>query len=291
MDTSATNAIVHIKGLSKQYPGFQLNQLDMTIPYGSIMGFIGENGAGKTTTMQLVLDLIQKDSGEVQLFGETFSNQNLALKERIGVVFSDCYLPAILTINQLEKIIAPLYQQWVSTLFQQYVEQFQLDRKKKIKDYSKGMKMKLNIALALAHHPQLLLLDEPTSGLDPVIRNEILDLFLDFIQDEQKAILFSSHITSDIEKVADYITFLHQGRLIFSEAKDEVLERYGILKCSNEAFAAIDSADIIGYHQNRFGCEVMVKDKATARQKYPEMVIDDATLEDIMLFYIQKEQK
>ena len=282
-----TDNAIEIKNLSKNFDQFQLHDLNLTLPKGSIMGLIGENGAGKTTTIKLMLNQLKADSGEINILGYNHIREEKKLKSEIGVVFDESYFHEGLKPKHISNIMRKIYTTWDHSLFSDYLERFQLPENKTVKDFSRGMRMKLSLATALSHQPKLLVLDEPTSGLDPVIRNEILDIFLDFIQDEENSILFSSHITSDLEKVADYIAFLHEGRIIFRESKDDLLEDYGLLLCGSADFASVDKGDIIGHRENRFGHEILVKEKEKMKQKYKGLQIDSVTLEDIMLFYIR----
>lgn len=281
-----TNYNLEVSNLTKRYDSFTLDHVSFSLPAGSIMGFIGENGAGKTTTLRGILGLIQKEEGSVRLFGKEYTKATeQELKEQIGVVFDECRFSDILSAAHVEKIMASTYKNWDKDLYSHYLSTFSLPEKQMIKEYSRGMKMKLSIAAALSHHPRLLLLDEPTSGLDPVIRNEILDVFLDYIQDERNSILLSSHITGDLEKIADYITFIHEGKLIFSEEKDLLLEKYGVVKCSRQDFAALEKSLICGFRNTDFSCEVLVSDREKAARLYPGLLIEPATLENIMLYY------
>ena len=283
------NNAIEIQDLSKGFDKFQLKQISLTLPKGSIMGFIGENGAGKTTTIKLLLNQLKVDSGSIRILGFDHILDEKKIKEEIGVVFDEGYFHENIKPKHISKIMARIYKNWDKELFFSYLDRFSLPENMIIKKYSRGMKMKLSIATALSHHPKLLILDEATSGLDPVIRNEILDIFLDFIQEEDHSILFSSHITSDLEKVADYITFLHDGEIVFSESKDDLLYNYGLLLCGAEDFHMIDKGDIIGHRQSRFGHEILIKDKERTGQKYKGLTIDSVTIEDIMLFYIKGE--
>lgn len=277
--------VIEIKNLSKHFDRFQLGEVSFNLPKGSIMGFIGENGAGKTTTIKLLLNELIKDSGSIRIFGLDSVKDEKRIKQDIGVVFDESYFHENIKPQHISKIMRQVYQNWDEKLFFDYLTKFQLPANKVTKDFSRGMKMKLSIATALSHHPKLLLLDEATSGLDPIVRNEILDLFLDFIQDEEHSILFSTHITSDLEKISDYITFIHQGKIIFSESKDSLLYDYGLLLCGTADFEKIDRPDIIGHRENRFGHEVLIKGKEFLKQKYKGFTIDPVNIEDIMLFY------
>ena len=281
------NHAIEVKDLSKKFDEFQLQNICFTLPMGSIMGFIGENGAGKTTTIKLMLNQLKADSGHINILGFDSIKDEKQLKEEIGVVFDESYFHENIKPKHISKIMSYVYKNWDEALFNDYLKKFKLPSDKVTKKFSRGMKMKLSIATALSHHPRLLILDEATSGLDPVIRNEILDIFLDFIQDENHSILFSSHITSDLEKVADYVTFLHEGKIIFCETKDELLYDYGLLLCGSEEFKTIDKGDIIGHRASRFGHEILIRDKEHMKQKYKGLTIDSITIEDIMLFYVK----
>ena len=281
--------ILEIKNLSKKYDDFQLKNINMELPKGMIMGLIGENGAGKTTTIKAILNMIQTDSS-IQIFGKDIKLNEKEIKEKVGVVLDDSFISEYVTAKQINSIMKDIYQNWDEKLYFTYLENFKLPNKKMIKDFSSGMKMKLKVIVALSHHPQLLILDEPTSGLDPVARNEILDIFQDFIQNEENSILVSSHITSDLEHIADYIIFINEGEIILSKTKDELLEQYGIVKCSEEEFKKIDKKDYVKFKKNKYGYEVLVENKINFKRKYEFEVVDKATLEDIMLIYIKGEK-
>ena len=275
-----TNCI-EIEGLCKSYSGFALEDVSLTLPGGTIMGLIGENGAGKTTTIKCILNLVRRDAGRITLFGRD-STDELA-REDIGVVLDECFFHDTLRPRDIAAILAPVYRQWDDGLYRSYLDKFQLEEKQLVKSFSRGMKMKLSLAAALAHHPRLLLLDEATAGLDPVVREEMLDEFLSFIQDEDHAILLSSHIISDLEKAADYITYLHQGRVVLQGAKDELLEEYGRLACTEADLAAVDASDLVRVRRGTFGCEGLVRNRAQFKRKYPKLLVERLTLEDMML--------
>ena len=285
------NNAIEVKSLSKSFDKFQLQNINFTLPMGSIMGFIGENGAGKTTTIKLMLNQLKADSGQISILGFDSIKDEKKMKEEIGVVFDESYFHENIKPKHISKIMSHVYKNWDEALFYDYLKKFKLPADKVTKEFSRGMKMKLSIATALSHHPRLLILDEATSGLDPVIRNEILDIFLEFIQDENHSILFSSHITSDLEKVADFITFLHEGKIVFCETKDELLYDYGLLLCGAEDFKTIDKGDIIGHRANRFGHEILIRKKEQMKQKYKGLTIDSITIEDIMLFHIKGDKE
>ncbi len=279
------NDALEIKNLTKKYKDFTLDNISFTLPRGCIMGFIGENGAGKSTTIKLILELIRRDSGEIQVLGCDNLAKNNALKENIGVVMDESSFPENLTANEINSILKNCYKTWDSQTYTRYIEKFSLPAKKPVKDYSRGMKMKLSIAAALSHDSKLLILDEATSGLDPIVRDEILDVFLDFIQDESRSILISSHIISDLEKICDYITFIHKGKLVFTEPKDDLLDKYAIAKCSEAEYASIDKSAIKGTRKNKFGVEALVEKSKLSRSINP----DTATIEGIMLYYARED--
>ena len=280
--------ILEIKNLSKKYDSFELKNINIELPKGTIMGFIGENGAGKTTTIKSILNIINKDSGQIKIFG--LNNKETKIKEDIGVVLDDSFLSEYLNPLDINKIMKNIYKNWDEKLYFKYLEDFKLSKEKISKEYSNGMKMKLKIAVALSHHPKLLILDEPTSGLDPIARNEILDIFQEFIQDENKGIFVSSHITSDLEHIADYITFINYGEIIFSKTKDELLESYGIARCSKEQFDKIKKEDYIKYKKNKYEYDVLIENKYEFRKNYNISVIDKTSLEYIMIIYIKGEK-
>lgn len=284
-----TDAILQIDNLTKQYPGFLLDHVSFSIPKGSIMGLIGENGAGKSTTIKAALGLIKKDGGRASFWGQELSMTE-HLKEDIGVVFDGINFYETLTPAKIGNISSAAYKQWNKNLYLNYLQRFQLPTDKEIKNFSKGMKTKLCIAAALSHDPKLLILDEATSGLDPVIRDDILDIFLEFVQDENHSILMSSHISTDLEKIADYITFIHQGKVLFCKSKDELRYRYGIIRCKTEVFHTIDPSEILAYRKDDYQWNVLTADKERARRKYKTAVIDDASIDDILLLYVKGAQ-
>lgn len=284
--------ILELQQVSKTFPksDFALENVTFSLPYGAIMGFVGENGAGKTTTIGCILNTVTKDSGTIKLFGKEMSDADTDMREKIGVVYDGDNFPAYWSAMQLSEVMEGLYTQWDKALFQKYLEDFQLPEKQKIKHYSRGMTMKLAIAAALAHHPQLLLLDEATSGLDPVMRDEMLDVFLEFMQAENHSILLSSHITSDLEKVADYITFIHKGRLIMTVSKNDLVYNYAVIRCRESQFLALDPNDILAYRKRDFQMDVLVPDGKAAQRKYRDLVIDHASIDEIMLLLVKGER-
>ena len=277
---------LRLQGVSKQYRGFALKNVDITLPSGCIMGFIGENGAGKTTTIKLILDMIQRDGGSIEIFGEECSTMGREAWEKIGVVLDDCGFSEELTGFQVGSIMSGIYKSWSREKFESLLLSYHVDGKKKVKEYSRGMKMKLSLAVALAHGTKLLVLDEATSGLDPVAREELLESFQDFIQDEGHSIFISSHIISDLEKISDYITFIHKGKILFSEEKDVLLETHGIFHGTKAELAGFSEEALVGTREGAFGVEALVR-----RDKMPAgVLLDRAGLEDIMLFYSREEK-
>ncbi len=253
---------IKIKGLTKCYGDFKLDGLNLTLPQGCIMGLVGENGAGKSTTIKLILDMVRKDSGTITLLGRDHQDGAQSLREEIGVVLDEVGISECLTCAQVGRIMKKTYQNWDEEAFSRYLTRFSLPEKQKFKEFSRGMKMKLGIAVALSHHAKLLILDEATSGLDPVIRDEILDIFCEFTRDESHSILISSHIVSDLEKICDYIAFLHKGRLLLCEVKDVLKEQYGILRCTAAALAEIPAEAVMGKKENAYGVEAIVRRSA-----------------------------
>ena len=277
--------------VEKDYGTFQLQDICLDLPGGTIMGLIGENGAGKSTTIKCILNLIPMDGGTITVLGRDNRTDEGAWKEEVGVVLDECTFHDTLRARDVGKILARIYRKWDGPLFDRYLERFQLPRDKTIKAYSKGMKMKLSIAAALSHHPRLLLLDEATGGLDPVVRDEILDEFLAFVRDEDHAVLISSHITSDLEKAADYITYLHQGRVALQGAKDELLEYYGRLACGRSQLEGVDPAFVVGTRTGQFGCEALIQRRREFKRLYPDLTVDPVSLEEIMVFMVRGESK
>ena len=282
---------LEVSHLTKDYGSFKLDDVSFTVPGGTIMGLIGENGAGKSTTIKCILNLIRRDGGEIQVLGLDNLRDEQAVKAQVGVVLDETTFHDGLTAPQVGKILSKLYPGWDAVLYRRYLDKFGLAGKKPVKTFSKGMKMKLSLAAAFAARPKLLILDEATSGLDPVVRDEILDEFLDFIQDEEHAILLSSHITSDLEKVADYVTYLHRGKVAVSGAKDELLDTYGRLVCARADLAQVDPALLVGVRTGQFGCEALVRDKHAFTRFYPGLTVDPVTLEDIMVFTVKGDAK
>lgn len=283
------NNLLSVKNINKTYTNFKLSDINIEIPKGTIVGFIGENGAGKTTTIKAILNLINIESGEIKIFGKDHKKDENKIKEKIGVILDNAFFPDNLTAKDINSILKLMYDNWDEQLYNKYLEKFKLPNDKQIKDFSTGMLMKLKIASVLSHKPELLILDEPTSGLDPIARSEILDIFQEFVEDENHSIFVSSHITTDLEQVADYIVFINEGKIILTETKDKIIEDYAVVKCSEEEFNKIDKKDILKHKKNKYNYQVLISDKNKFKKKYNIKTIDKATLDDIMLLYIKGE--
>ncbi|MBP2025860.1 ABC transporter ATP-binding protein [Peptoniphilus stercorisuis] len=272
---------IEIKNLNKKYDNFELKDISLNVKKGSIMGLIGENGAGKTTILKCILS-ISKYDGEILVLGEKI---NINTKENINAVLDDVFLSEYLNPYEIESILSGIYKNWDSNYYFELLDKFKINIKKDIKDFSKGMKVKLKIATALSSKPKLLILDEPTAGLDPVVRDEILDILLEFVEDEENSVLISSHITNDLEKIADYITFVEDGRLIFSEDKYELLENYAILRTSEEDFKNVDRSFVERYKINKYNTEALITNVEKFKIKYPNLIVDKLDLDEMMVFY------
>ena len=281
---------IEIKNVSKKYDGFLLDKISFDVPSGAIVGLIGENGAGKTTTIKSILNIIKSD-GTVKIFNKDVKQNEKEIKQDLGVVLDDSFLSTYLTPKYINSVMKDFYKNWDEEKYNDLLKQFGLPSDKLIKDFSSGMKMKLKIATAISHNPKLLILDEPTSGLDPVVRNEILDIFRKYIEeDETRSILLSSHITTDLEHISDYIIFIDKGKIVLNVPTDELLENYGIIKCSKEEFSKISEDDYISYKRSKYQYEVLTSDKNKIKKKYNISSIDKPSIEDIMLFYIRGER-
>jgi len=272
--------VIEVRGMTKRYDGFTLDHVNLDVPGGTIMGLIGENGAGKSTLIKGILGLIHCE-GECRILGQTLTD---GLKNEIGVVLDESMFHDALDSIQIEKILSGVFSGWDRRLYVDYLDKFQLPAKKLLKEFSRGMKMKLSIATALAHRPKVLILDEATGGLDPVVRNEILDEFINFVSDEEHGVLISSHITSDLERAADYVTYLHQGTVFLTGEKDELLRSYGRLVCSTSDLELLPKGELLGLRQGKFGCEALVRDRQTFARRYAGLLIEPVSLEDIMVF-------
>ena len=275
---------LEIRNLTKTYPGFKLQNLNLTLPSGCILGLVGENGAGKSTTIKLILDMIRKDSGTITLFGQDNQKNTVLTKQDIGVVLDEVGIPQFMTAGQIANIMRHTFKNWDDALFKDYLKKLALPADKAFKDFSRGMKMKMGIAVALAHHPKLLILDEATSGLDPVVRDEVVEMFGEFTRDENHAVLISSHIVSDLEKICDYIAFLHQGQLLLCEEKDVLLEEYGLVQCSKEQLEELDADAIKGKKVSPYGVQALVKRDAVPAG-FP---VSPVSMEELFIFMVKE---
>lgn len=288
---SAYENAIEISGITKKYRGFTLDNISFNVPKGSIMGFIGQNGAGKTTTIRSLLNIVHIDEGEINLLGLDHFHSEQEIKERIAAVFDELPFHDFFNAGDMARIFEGIYPKWDNAVYAGYLDRLQLPMKKKIGEFSKGMKMKLQIACALSHNAELLIMDEATTGLDPVVRDEILHIFMEYLQDGERSILMSSHITSDLEKIADSVALIDKGRLLISGYKDDILESHGILKCDKSELPNIAAEDIVSVRMNAYGAEVMLKDRQSASYKYSGAIIDPASLDDIMLYYVHKDER
>jgi len=278
-----SNKIIEIKNLTKKYEDFKLDNISFSLDKGYIMGFIGENGAGKTTTIKLIMNLLKRDEGEIKIFGKDNIDHEREIKERIGFVYDECFYYENHSIKDNEKIISGFYKSWNTKVFDNYLRKFNLNKKQKVKELSKGMKMKFAIALALSHNAEFLILDEPASGLDPVMRRDILDVFQEVIQDENVGILISSHIISDLEKVSDYITYIQKGKIVFSKATNELMEEYKIIKGDKALLSKLDKKVIHGLRETLYGFEGIIKDENIEKSIRQKIVSEKPSLEEIMV--------
>lgn len=277
------NNVVEIRGMEKAFKKFRLGPIDMALPKGYITGLIGENGAGKSTLIRLILGLLRPTAGEVKVFGKAMMEDEIGIRERIGVVYDDLCIPPHWRGKQLAKFHRLGYKKWDDRKFRRYLELFKIDPTQKIKEYSRGMRMKMSLAIALSHEAELLILDEPTSGLDPVIREELLDHLLAFIENEEHTVLISSHILSDLEKIADYIAFLHEGKLCFMEEKDRLSDLYRLVSCGKDAVSALPGEKILGKRVTDFGVTLLMK-----REDVPAgWEADLPSIEDIMVYIVR----
>ena len=278
---------IEIKGLCKSYPDFTLSDINLTLPQGALMGLVGENGAGKSTTLRLIMNAIARDAGSVSVLGvDNQAPSFAALRQDIGVVLDEAYFPEVLTAADVGRVMAGTYRNWSTEQYQSCLSRFSLPEKKAFKDFSRGMKMKLAIAVALSHSPRLLILDEATSGLDPMMRDEILDIFNDFTRDETHSILLSSHIVSALEKICDYIAFIHRGKLLLCEEKDRLLEEYGVVHVRRGDYEALPEDAVIGRRETPYGAEARVRRDGVSSA----FGVERTTLEDIILFMAKGER-
>ena len=282
---------LQVENLCKSYKNtdFKLENVSIAIPKGTIMGFVGKNGAGKSTTINTILNIIHKDSGDVKFFGQEMTDDNKKIRDDVGVVFDSSNFYGELTPKKLEKVFSDLYSNWDKRLFEEFLERFNIPKNKKIKTFSRGMLMKLSIGAALSHQAKLLILDEATAGLDPVVREEILDVFLEFVEDENNSILISSHISSDLEKISDYITFIDNGKIILTEAKDTLIYEYGIARCKQSDFDSFEQSEYISYRKRGLQLEVLVSDKVKFAKNHPNVIVDHVTIDELLPLIIQED--
>lgn len=271
--------MIKVENLTKEYEHFKLDNLNLQVPKGSVVGLVGANGAGKTTLIKLLLGIIKKDSGTI----------NIINKDNIGIVLDDAFLPELLKINDINKIMKSVYQNWDEKLFQDYLQKFNLTNNVIIKSLSKGMKKKLEIAVSLSHNPKLLILDEPTSGLDPIVRGEVLDIFRTFMESDENSILISSHITSDLENIADYIILIDNGKIILNKSITDIMDNYGIIHCTKEMFTKLKD-DIVKYRKNKYDYEILINNKKELKKKYQDLIIDKASIDEMMYLLIRGEK-
>lgn len=281
--------ILEVNKLKKNFKNFTLNDISFKLEYGYIMGFIGPNGAGKSTTMKLIMNLLKKDGGDIKIFGMDNIKDEKKVKNRIGFVYDENYYYETLTINQMKNIVSSFYKNWDENQFKHYLKEFDLNPKSKIKTLSKGMKMKFSLAIALSHNADLILMDEPTSGLDPVFRRDILDILYNIIQNEKRSVFFSTHITTDLEKIADYITFINKGNIVFSKSKDEVMENYVLIKGGTDLLDKDIRKEFIGIRETSVGFEALTNNVEKMKQKFGDSIlVEKASLEDIMVYTVRR---
>lgn len=285
------DAAIRLKNVTKHYGDFTLDHITMDIPKGCIVGLVGENGAGKTTLIKAILQMVSIQEGEIILDGRPVAELAPQWKEQVGVILAGVEFAGRMNARQFGNCMRSLYTNWQDEQFERYLKDFQIDLGKEIKDYSKGMKMKLDLAVALSHQAKILIFDEATSGLDPVVRDDILDILLGFIQDEEHTALISSHIISDLEKVADYIAFLHKGRLQFYMDKDGLLYHFGVVHCTPGEYEKIPAAYVKGCRKSQFGYEVLIQEREKFIREHPGYTVDQADIEEIILYHVKGETR
>lgn len=283
--------VLELCDVTKNYADFKLDQISFAVPKGCICGFIGQNGAGKTTTIQLILDIIKRDAGHIRVFGNDIRQSDPVWKEKVGVVFDEMGFHEFLKVNEINCIMKNIYKNWSEETFYTYLKRFSLPGRKRCGSFSRGMRMKLQIAAALSHGAELLVMDEPTSGLDPIVRNEILQIFQEFVMEENHTILLSSHITGDLERIADMVVFIDHGKIILQGDKNDILENHRLLKCRKGDLERIDKEDIVSVRQSAFSTEVLVSEQQRKEKKYEQMAVEQPTLEEIMIFYADHVRK
>lgn len=285
------STVLRLEGVAKHYQDFSLEGISFKLERGYVMGFIGPNGAGKSTTIKLIMNLVKRDGGVIEIFGRDNIRHELEVKEKIGFVYDTIPYYGVLTIEEMKSLIAPFYKNWNEKQYRRYLKDFDLKPNQQIDKLSRGMKTKFQLAIALSHGAELIIMDEPTSGLDPVFRSELLDILYDIIQDEGKTILFSTHITTDLEKIADYITFINHGRLVFSLPKDEVIERYALVKGGLDVLQNGLERKLVGVRRGQAGFSALTTEpKALTRQFGEKVTIERPSLEDIMVYMVRGER-
>ncbi len=282
--------VIEIENAVKNYGDFLLDSVSFCVPEGTVCGFIGQNGAGKSTTINLILDIIKRDGGSIKVFSEEVTD-NTAFKDKIGTVFDEMGFNETMTPLEIGRMMSYIYSEWDDTVYKDLLRKLSLPLRKKCGSFSRGMRMKLQIAVAMSHHAKLLIMDEPTSGLDPVVRSEVLSLFREFVMDEENTIFLSSHITSDLEKIADELVFINAGKIMLTGNKDEILESHGIMKCRKDQVELIDKKYVVSVSVNRFGADVLVNDRRACEAEYSGIAVDAPTLEDILVFYVGSGEK
>ena len=281
---------IQVKNLTKTYKDFSLDSISLALPCGTVMGLVGENGAGKSTFINSILGIVEAQYDQVSMLGYDLKTQEKLIKEDIAVIFSDSHYDLSFTPLFVGKMLSQVYKNWDHEKYMDYLKRFRLPEKKRLKKFSTGMRVKLEFAAALSHHPKLLILDEATSGLDPVVRDEILDILREFTEREDRAVLMSSHITSDLDKIADYIAYIHEGRLLFVKTYDDLQNNYGIINCGRQLFDALSPDDIAAYKKEAYSYRVLVSNKQKLKKVFSDVPIENASVEDIMLFYIKGEK-
>ena len=282
--------VLEVNNLTKEYKDFKLDDISLKIPKGSVVGLIGENGSGKSTFINSILNINEPEKGEVKIFNKNINEYEKDIKEDIAVIFDKSHYSEYMNAKLIGKMLSKIYKNWDNEKYYSLLEKFDLPENKKIKKFSKGMKMKLEFALALSHNPKFLILDESTSGLDPVFRDEILDLLRSYTENEENSILISSHITSDLDKISDYIAFIHEGRLQFVKEYEDIHDNYGVLSCKKDLLDSLSPDDIVFYRKEAFSYKVLVKNRMELMNIYKDLIIENASVEDVMLFYIKGEK-
>lgn len=282
--------VLEVNNLTKEYKDFKLDDISLKIPKGSVVGLIGENGAGKSTFINSILNINEPEKGEVKIFNKNINEHEKDIKEDIAVIFDKSHYSEYMNAKIIGKMLSKIYKNWDNEKYYSLLENFDLPVNKKIKKFSKGMKMKLEFALALSHNPKFLILDESTSGLDPVFRDEILELLRSYTENEENSILISSHITSDLDKISDYIAFIHEGKLQFVKEYEDIHDNYGVLSCKKDFFDSLSPDDIVFYRKEAFSYKVLVKNRMELMNVYKDLIIENASVEDVMLFYIKGEK-